>query len=216
MAKHLQYPFQIKRFAQPQDYTSTLQKMQNFTRHRDAQTPDQIWLMAHPAVFTLGVQTDPKHLLSTSAIPVIQSDRGGQVTYHGPGQLMCYVMMDLRRANLHVHQLVDRLELLILAILKHYAVDGHTIAQQRGVYVSQRKIASLGLRCKRFCSYHGFALNVDMDLSPFAQINPCGYEGLKMITLQEASSYPNVASDIVEVVQATLLECFATPCSEIL
>lgn len=154
--------------------------MQRYTDERGPGTPDQIWFTEHPPVFTLGLNANRKHLLAPGDIPVIQIDRGGQVTYHGPGQLMVYPLLDLRRAGLGVRDLVTALERSVIDLLAESAIEASTRPGAPGVYVRNRKIASVGLRVRRGASYHGMALNVDVDLEPFSRINPCGFEGLEM------------------------------------
>lgn len=167
------------------DYAPTFAAMQEFTAARDADTPDELWICEHPPVFTQGLSGRPEHLLSDIGIPVVQIDRGGQITYHGPGQAVVYVLLDLRRRGLMVRELVHRLEQAVIDLLA-----GHRIAAARregapGVYVGDAKIAALGLRIRHGCSYHGVSLNVDMDLAPFAAINPCGYPGLQVTQLRD-------------------------------
>ena len=152
--------------------------MQDFTAERTADTPDQIWLLQHPPVFTLGQAGKPEHLLRGSAIPLVRIDRGGQITYHGPGQLVAYLLVDLKRRGFGVRELVSRMEQSVIDVLAEHDVSATRIASAPGVYVGGAKIAALGLRVKRGCSYHGLALNVDMDLTPFSHINPCGYQGM--------------------------------------
>ena len=167
------------------DYEPVWRDMQAFTDHRGPKTPDEVWLVEHPPAFTLGLAGKPEHVLDPGEIPVIPTDRGGQVTYHGPGQLVAYVLFDLRRAGLGVRQLVSRLEESVVDLLAEYRIHGDARPDAPGVYVDGRKIASLGLRIRRGASYHGLALNVDMDLSPFARINPCGYPGLAVTQLAD-------------------------------
>ena len=167
------------------EYRTAFAAMQAFTEARDAATLDELWLLEHPPVFTLGLNGRPEHLLAPGDIPVIRVDRGGQVTYHGPGQLVVYVLLDLRRAQLGVRQLVTLLEQSVIELLAQYGVAAHARPEAPGVYVGQTKIASLGLRVRRGCSYHGLSLNRDMDLEPFSRINPCGYPGLRVTQLRE-------------------------------
>lgn len=164
-------------------YEPCITAMRDFTSGRGPDTPDELWLLQHPPVYTLGLNASPAHLLSAGTIPVVQTDRGGQVTYHGPGQLMVYLLLDLQRAGLGVRQVVCALE---DAVIKLVAVHGITASARReapGVYVAGAKVASVGLRVRRGCTYHGLALNVAMDLAPFAGINPCGYPGLAVTSL---------------------------------
>jgi lipoyl(octanoyl) transferase len=167
------------------EYLPTLEAMRTLTAERDEHTPDEIWLLQHPAVFTQGQAGKAEHLLAPGEIPVIQVERGGQVTYHGPGQLVAYLMLDLRRLGLGVRDLVSAMEQSLVDLLASYGVEAAPKADAPGVYVRGEKIASLGLRVRRGCSFHGLALNVDMDMSPFARINPCGYSGLKMVQLKD-------------------------------
>lgn len=166
-----------------QPYLPVWQKMQAFTDQRNAETADEIWVLQHEAVFTQGQAGKAEHLLLTGDIPVVQVDRGGQVTYHGPGQLVIYLLLDLRRNKLGVRDVVTLMETAIIATLQHYAVDAYAKPDAPGVYVGDAKIASLGLRVRRGCTFHGLALNLDMDLEPFLRINPCGYAGMAMTQL---------------------------------
>jgi lipoyl(octanoyl) transferase len=159
-------------------------EMQSFTAARGDDTPDEIWFVEHPPVFTLGMRADRAHLLAPGDIPVVQIDRGGQVTYHGPGQLVAYVMVDLRRVGLNPRTLVQALESAVIDTAAEYGVNAVARRDAPGVYVAGRKLAAIGLRVKRHCSYHGLALNVAMDLSPYARINPCGFEGLEVTDLR--------------------------------
>ncbi|WP_417582117.1 lipoyl(octanoyl) transferase LipB [Nitrincola sp.] len=159
--------------------------MQAFTNQRQADTPDEIWLLQHHPVFTQGQAGKAEHLLNPGEIPVVKTDRGGQVTYHGPGQLMAYLLLDLRRKKLGVRDVVSLMEEAVIALLADYGQVAVARADAPGVYVDGCKIASLGLRVRRGCSFHGLALNVDMDLQPFARINPCGYAGLQMTQLRD-------------------------------
>ena len=167
------------------DYLATLQAMKTFTDNRDADTPDELWLLQHPRVFTQGQAGKAEHVLAPGDIPVIQVDRGGQVTYHGPGQWVLYLLVDLRRRGLGVRQLVTLIENSIVQVLADYGIHAAPRADAPGVYVDGDKIASLGLRVRRGCSYHGLALNVDLDLEPFLRINPCGHEGLRVTSMAQ-------------------------------
>lgn len=160
------------------EYEPTWRAMQDFTARRDAATPDELWLLEHPPVFTQGQAGKSEHLIAPTAIPVVPIDRGGQITYHGPGQLVAYVLVDLKRRGYGVRELVTRLEAAVIALLAGHDVAAERRAGAPGVYVGGAKIAALGLRVKQGRTYHGLALNVDMDLGPFALINPCGYPGL--------------------------------------
>ena len=166
-----------------QPYAACWAAMQTFTDQRDSNTPDELWLTEHPPVFTLGQAAKPEHLLAPGDIEVIQVDRGGQVTYHGPGQLMAYTLVDLRRLGLGARAMVSLLEQSLVELLAGYGIEGYAKCDAPGVYVADAKIASLGLRIRRGCAFHGLALNVAMDLSPFLRINPCGYAGLRMTQL---------------------------------
>ena len=169
-----------------QDYQSVWQKMQQFTDNRDAQTTDEIWLVEHPPVFTQGQAGKPEHLLQRSDIPVVQSDRGGQITYHGPGQQIMYVLIDVKRhAELNVRQLVTALEQSVVRTLADYGIAAYAKPDAPGVYIEGKKICSLGLRIRKGCSFHGLAFNIQMDLAPFHYINPCGYAGLEMCQLAD-------------------------------
>ncbi len=159
--------------------------MHQFTDHRSPAASDEVWLAEHPAVFTLGQASKAEHLLAPGDIPVMQSDRGGQVTYHGPGQQMMYVLINLRHRKLSIRQLVTVLEQTVIATLAHWQISASARPEAPGVYVDGRKICSLGLRIRNGCSLHGLALNVSMDLSPFQRINPCGYAGLEMTQLSD-------------------------------
>jgi len=159
-------------------YEPTWRAMRSLTQRRDAGSPDELWLLEHPPVFTLGLAGRREHLLAPGGIPVVATDRGGQVTYHGPGQLVAYAMLDLRRRALGVKEMVRRLEQAAIDVLAHYGIAGERRAGMPGVYVDGAKIAAVGLRVARGCSYHGLALNVDLDLEPFSRIDPCGYPGL--------------------------------------
>ena len=172
------------------DYQPTLDAMRRLTAERDAATPDEIWLLQHPPVFTQGQAGKAEHVLAAGDIPVIQVERGGQVTYHGPGQLVGYLMLDLRRRGLGVRELVTAMEESLVELLAGYGVEAAPKPDAPGVYVDGAKIASLGLRVRRGCSFHGLALNVDMDMQPFSRINPCGYSGLRMTQLGEQVSSP--------------------------
>ena len=166
-------------------YEPTWRAMQRFTDERDADTEDEIWLLEHPPVFTLGMAADPSHVLAAGDIPVVQTDRGGQVTYHGPGQLVVYPLVDIRRLGIGVRDLVMQLEHSVIDLVAPFGVHALGRRDAPGVYVEGRKLASVGMRIRRGASYHGLALNVDMDLAPFAQINPCGMVGMQVTQLRE-------------------------------
>lgn len=165
------------------DYEPTWRAMQAFTDQRDAATDDELWLVEHPPVFTQGQAGKAEHVLAPGDIPVIQVDRGGQVTYHGPGQIVAYPLIDLKRLGVGVRDFVHRIEEAIIRVLARYGVEGERAAGAPGIYVEGDKIASLGLRVRRGCTFHGLAFNIDMDLEPFGRINPCGFAGLRVIRL---------------------------------
>lgn len=167
-----------------QDYEPLWRAMQRFTDERNAQTPDEIWLTEHPPVFTLGLNADREHLLAPGDIPVVQIDRGGQVTYHGPGQLMVYPLIDLKRSGVGVRALVTALEQSVIDLAADFEVQAASRADAPGVYVAGKKLASVGLRVRRGASYHGMALNIDMDLAPFSRINTCGFQDLEVTDLR--------------------------------
>ena len=166
------------------EYQTVWEAMRGFTDARNEATPDELWLVQHPPVFTLGYNGKTQHLIAPGAIPVIHTDRGGQVTYHGPGQLVAYVLCDLRRRAWGVRQLVTALEQAVIALLNEHGVNADTRSDAPGVYVAGAKIAALGLRVRRGCSYHGLSLNVAMDLEPFSRINPCGYPDMPVTDLR--------------------------------
>lgn len=185
-----------------QPYEKIWHEMQSFTDHRDENTPDEIWLVQHPSVFTQGSAGKPEHLLNPTQIPVVQTDRGGQITYHGEGQQIMYVLIDIKRlkANgkeISVRELVTALEQCVVKTLADYGVNGYPKADAPGVYVDGRKICSLGLRIRKGCSFHGLALNINMDLQPFLNINPCGYAGLEMCQLSELINRNDLTCDEV-------------------
>lgn len=186
------------------DYEPVWRAMQAFTKARDDATADELWFVEHPPVFTLGLAAKPEHVLDAGAIPVVRIDRGGQVTYHGPGQLVAYALLDLRRAGYGVKELVRRLEQSVIDLLAGYRVEGARQAGMPGVYVGGAKIAAIGLRVSRGCTFHGISLNVDADLAAFSRINPCGYPGLAATRLADLG-----VRDTIDAVrqrwQATLL-----------
>lgn len=202
------------------DCSATIASMQAFTEARTPQTEDELWLCEHPPVFTQGLAGRPEHLLAAGGLPVLQTDRGGQITYHGPGQVVAYPLVDLRRLGIYVKEYVFRLEQAVLRTLEHFGVTGHRVAQAPGIYVRAAdpfghaawngphrdpfdglaKIAALGIKVSRHCTYHGVALNVAMDLSPFDRIHPCGYAGLQTTDLSTIG---------VEVSTAEVAQVFA-------
>ena len=179
------------------EYLPTLDAMRRFTDSRDGDSTDELWLLQHTPVFTQGQAGKREHLLAPGDIPVIQADRGGQVTYHGPGQLVLYLLLDLRRRHLGVRDLVTLIEQSVVQLLAEFDIPASAQPGAPGVYVARSKIASLGLRVRRGCSYHGLALNVDMDLDPFSRINPCGYAGLRVTSM--ASLRPDLRLDMRDI-----------------
>ncbi len=182
------------------DYEPVWHAMQDFTDQREEHTVDELWLVQHPPVFTQGQAGKAEHVLAPGDIPVIQVDRGGQVTYHGPGQIVAYPLLDIRRRGLGVRELVNRIEESIIRVLEQYKVKGERREGAPGIYVSDEKIASLGLRVRRGRTFHGLAFNIDMDLEPFQRINPCGYEGLRVTQLSAmaAVDFSEVESRLVD------------------
>jgi len=177
------------------EYEPVWRAMQSFTDRRDENTPDELWLVEHPPVFTQGQAGRAEHVLAPGDIPVIQVDRGGQVTYHGPGQIVAYPLIDIKRLQMGVRALVTGIEQAIIDVLKGYAVDAQTMKGAPGVYINGVKIASLGLRIRRGRSFHGLAFNINMDLEPFQRINPCGFQGLQVTNL---SAFTEVSMTAVE------------------
>lgn len=182
-------------------YEKTFRAMQQFTDNRTDKTEDELWLVEHPPVYTQGLAGKPEHLIHAGNIPVIQTDRGGQITYHGPGQLVAYVLLDCRRRNLGVKNLVCALERAVINLLQAYHIQATTKPTAPGVYVNDAKIASIGLRIRKGCSYHGLSLNVGMDLTPFMGINPCGYSGLKVVQISDLGGPNNVQVVSKQLVQ---------------
>lgn len=176
------------------DYASTLAAMQHFTASRTPDTPDELWLLQHPAVFTLGQAGKREHLVTDIGIPVIPIDRGGQITHHGPGQIVVYLLLDLKRRGYGVRELVSRIEQAIIDLLADIGIAAQRRAGAPGVYANDAKIAALGLRVKQGCTYHGMALNVDMDLRPFHAINPCGYAGMAVTQIRHFVPNCNIDS----------------------
>lgn len=191
------------------DYHDTWQKMQAFTDSRQPDTADELWFLQHPPVYTLGKNGKAEHLLNPLNIPVINVDRGGQVTYHGPGQIVVYTLLDLNRRKIGVREFVTIIEQTLIELLASYGVAANARRDAPGVYVNGAKIAALGLRVRKGRSFHGLALNVDMDLEPFSRINPCGYEGLEVTQLK--SFVANIQlSEVVENLQQRLIEKFSS------
>ena len=175
------------------EYEPTWRAMQDFTASRGADTPDEVWLLEHPPVYTLGQAGKPEHLLQQTAIPLVKIDRGGQITYHGPGQLVAYLLLDLHRRKLKVREMVKLMEQVLIDLMADYGIKAERMEGAPGVYVGPAKIAALGLRVKNGCSYHGLSLNVNMDLAPFGWINPCGYSGMPVTRLKDFGVTDGVA-----------------------
>ncbi len=204
----LQNPFDIK-YLGKSDYQQTWDAMKDFTHRRSAETPDELWVTEHEPIFTQGLNGRVEHLLDPGQIPVVQIDRGGQVTYHGPGQLVLYCLLDIARLGLGVKGLVTRIENSVIDLLDSYRLVAHTRQGAPGVYVEQAKIAALGLRIRKGCCYHGLSLNVDMDLEPFTRINPCGYQGLEVTQLQDLGidrDVRQVGLDLADILIGNLVE----------
>lgn len=185
------------------EYAPVLNAMQTYTDQRQADWGDEIWLVEHPPLFTLGFNGKPEHLLDPGDIPVLTIDRGGQVTYHGPGQQVAYLLIDIKRRRLGVRKMVERIEQAIIDLLAGFGIHAHGRRDAPGVYVGKAKIAALGLRIRRGCSYHGLALNVNMDLAPFTRINPCGYAGMTVTQLCEQGG-PNSLTQIAPMLSLSL------------
>jgi lipoyl(octanoyl) transferase len=196
------------------DYAACLAAMQDFTDRRAAATPDELWLVEHPPVFTLGLAGKPQHVLDAGDIPVVHCDRGGQVTYHGPGQVVLYTLLDLKRADIGVKTLVSTLEQAVIDLLAPLGIAGERRAGAPGVYVAGAKIAALGLRVRRACCYHGLSLNVAMDLAPFERINPCGYAGLAVTDLRTLAPAAADPQRIGERLAQTLAVRLGRPLSD--
>ena len=191
------------------DFQETWDAMKAFTHARNAQTLDQLWITEHPLVFTQGLNGRAEHLLDAGDIPVLKIDRGGQITYHGPGQLIVYCLLDLNRYGLGVKGLVAKIEQSIIALLANYQITANARAGAPGVYVDQAKIAALGLRIRKGCCYHGLSLNVDMELEPFTRINPCGYRGLAVTQLRDLgvnNTVEQVGYELAEIMIRSLGE----------
>ncbi|MGM0633217.1 MAG: lipoyl(octanoyl) transferase LipB [Pseudomonadota bacterium] len=203
----------VVRWLGEQAYEPIWHRMREFTESRGPLTPDELWVLSHPPVYTQGQAGRPEHILNPSDIPVVQIDRGGQVTYHGPGQCVIYLLIDVRRAGLGVRQLVSIMEDSIIEVLAGYDVTAVTRERAPGVYAGAAKIAALGLRIRRGCSYHGLAFNLDMDLTPFSGINPCGYQGMAVTRLRDLlpddrpppeDLYAEASARLVDVLAAKL------------
>ena len=189
-----------------QSYVPVWKAMSAFTDARDEASSDELWVVEHEPVFTLGQAGKPEHVLMPGEIPVLHVDRGGQVTYHGPGQLVAYLMLDLRRKKLGVRELVTAMEQALVDVLAGYGIEAAPKADAPGVYVAGDKIASLGLRVRNGCSFHGLALNVDMDMAPFQRINPCGYAGLKMVQLKDLLETAPSLDEVAQRLEPALRE----------
>lgn len=183
-----------------QPYLPTWQRMQSFTDERNENTADEIWLLEHPPVFTQGQAGKEEHILLPGDIPVVEVDRGGQVTYHGPGQLMLYSLINIKRAKLGVRHLVSALENCVVSLLNDYSIKAYAKPDAPGVYVDHKKVCSVGLRIRKGCSFHGLALNVNMDLAPFQRINPCGYAGLEMIDCAQLNGPQTISQASLQIV----------------
>lgn len=197
------------------DYLNTWQAMQSFTEQRTPETPDELWIVEHPPVYTQGLNGKAEHLLNPNPkIPIVQTDRGGQITYHGPGQLVIYVLIDLKRRKLGVRALVSLIENSLIELLANLNIESTARADAPGVYVKGKKIASLGLKIRKQKSYHGLALNIDMDLTPFQAINPCGLQGMQMTQLKDEfkqlsdnplPSFDKIGAQLTEIISAQLI-----------
>ncbi|MED7819570.1 MULTISPECIES: lipoyl(octanoyl) transferase LipB [unclassified Francisella] len=188
-----------------QEYSNVFRDMIAFTASRSENTNDEIWLVEHPAVFTQGKHGKPEHILNLHNIPIVETDRGGQVTYHGPGQAVIYFLLDVKRNKLGAKRLVSIIEQTCINVLKkYYNLDAHTIENAHGIYINSKKIASLGLRVKQGKTYHGIAINVDMDLTPFSYINPCGYSGLEMCQISTFVKEANVEKVQIQYIEEFL------------
>lgn len=191
------------------DFQSVWQDMREFTDKRTDDSEDEIWLVQHPPIFTLGLNGKPEHLLDPGDIPVLHCDRGGQVTYHGPGQIIAYVLLDLRRRNIGIKHLVSCLEQAVIDMLTDYSIQSNRRPNAPGVYINEAKIAALGLRVRKGCSYHGLSMNIDMDLEPYKRINACGIEGLKSTMLKK--HYPDCDIDAAQqILQKKLTDQFVS------
>ncbi|MFM1546348.1 MAG: lipoyl(octanoyl) transferase LipB [Candidatus Pseudothioglobus sp.] len=179
-----------------QDYVKTWEEMKSFTENRNSDTPDELWTLEHNSVFTQGLSGKPEHLLKATQIPIIQSDRGGQISYHAPGQLIIYCLIDIKRLGIGIKKMVTIIEQSLIELLSSYDITAHTLKGAPGVYVNDSKIAALGLKVKQGRTYHGLSLNIDMDLSPYKLINPCGYSDLKVTKMRNLTDNSLSISDI--------------------
>ncbi len=189
-------------------YQPILQQMKDFTQNRTSETPDELWYLEHTPVFTQGQTGRQKHILDPGNIPIVHSDRGGQITYHGPGQLIIYLLCDLRRKHLGIKTFIEKIQETVIILLDTYDITATAHPNSPGIYVADQKISSLGFRIRRGCAYHGISLNVDMDLTPFTRINPCGYPNLKMVQLSDFDIHDDiftVTNKLVKILKKTLI-----------
>ena len=189
-----------------QDYLKTWEEMKSFTENRDSNTLDELWTLEHNSVFTQGLSGKPEHLLKVTQIPIIQSDRGGQITYHAPGQLIIYCLIDIKRLGIGIKKMVSMIEQSLIELLSSYDITAHTLKGAPGVYVNDSKIAALGLKVKHGRTYHGMSLNIDMDLSPYTLINPCGYSDLKVTQMRNLTNSILNISDIKHELSEHLID----------
>jgi len=192
-----------------QDYLKTWEEMKSFTENRDSDTLDELWMLEHNSVFTQGLSGKSKHLLKETQIPIIQSDRGGQITYHAPGQLIIYCLIDIKRLGVGIKKMVSMVEQSLIELLSSYDITAHTLKGAPGVYVNNSKIAALGLKVKHGRTYHGLSLNIDMDLSPYTLINPCGYADLKVTQMRNLTNNILNIYDIKHELSEYLIESVA-------
>ena len=192
-----------------QDYLKTWEEMKSFTENRDSDTLDELWMLEHNSVFTQGLTGKSEHLLNETQIPIIQSDRGGQITYHAPGQLIIYCLIDIKRLGIGIKKMVSMIEKSLIEFLSSYDITAHTIKGAPGVYVNNTKIAALGLKVKHGKTYHGLSLNIDMDLSPYSLINPCGYSNLKVTQMRNLTNNVLNIDDIKHELSEYLIESVA-------
>ena len=192
-----------------QDYLKTWEEMKSFTENRDSNTLDELWTLEHNSVFTQGLSGKSKHLLKETQIPIIQSDRGGQITYHAPGQLIIYCLIDIKRLGIGIKKMVSMIEQSLIELLSSYDITAHTLKGAPGVYVNDSKIAALGLKVKHGRTYHGLSLNIDMDLSPYTLINPCGYSDLKVTQMRNLTNNILNISDIKHELSEHLIDSVA-------
>ena len=190
------------------DFSEVWAQMQQFTERRSDTTDDEVWFVEHPPVYTLGLNADPSHVLSAGDVPVVETDRGGQVTYHAPGQQIAYVLFDMRRLGLDIRSLVQALESTVIDTVAQYGVQAYPRRDAPGVYVDNKKLGAVGLRVRRGCTYHGIAVNVNMNLEPFSRINPCGMEGLEVTQLADICNVSSLA-EFREDLAASLGDTFA-------